>query len=121
MRGNALLGLLAASAFCALAGTASAHAILSRAAPAVGATVHAPVTALHLRFTERVEPTLCRVTLTDAAHHTIAVTNLTAEGDGRILGGQVASLAPGVYHVVWHAVSIDTHITEGDYTFIVTP
>lgn len=121
MKRAVLLGLLAASAFGALAGPASAHAILARAEPHVGASVHGPVTMLRLRFTERIEASLCRITLADAAHHTIAVTNLATEGDGRILAGHVANLAPGVYHLSWHAVSVDTHITEGDYSFTVTP
>jgi methionine-rich copper-binding protein CopC len=30
-------------------------------------------------------------------------------------------LKPGLYHVTWHAVSVDSHRTEGGYTFTVTP
>jgi methionine-rich copper-binding protein CopC len=30
-------------------------------------------------------------------------------------------LAPGDYKVVWRAVSIDTHVTEGDFAFHVRP
>ncbi len=26
---------------------------------------------------------------------------------------------PGAYHVRWHAVSVDTHKTEGNFTFTV--
>jgi methionine-rich copper-binding protein CopC len=83
--------------------------------------VHGAVTILRLRFTERIEPALCRLTLTNVGGQIIAVTNLAAEGDGRILAGHVAALTQGAYHVRWRAVSIDTHITEGDYSFIVAP
>jgi methionine-rich copper-binding protein CopC len=31
------------------------------------------------------------------------------------------SLAPGTYRVAWHVVSVDTHRTEGAYTFAVKP
>jgi methionine-rich copper-binding protein CopC len=116
-----LAAALLVSALCALTTPAFAHAFLARAEPAVGATVHDGLTALRLRFTERVESTLCRVTLINAAGQAVAVTNLTTEGDGRILAAHVAALAPGVYHVRWHAVSVDTHITEGDYSFTIAP
>ncbi|HVV33102.1 MAG TPA: copper resistance protein CopC [Vitreimonas sp.] len=115
-------GLLLASAFFALATPAFAHALLARAEPAVGATVHGQITTLRMRFTERIEPTLCRVTLVDAANHDIPVAALAAEGDGRILAAHITTpLAPGIYHVCWRAVSVDTHITEGDYSFTLAP
>jgi hypothetical protein len=30
-------------------------------------------------------------------------------------------LKPGIYHVRWHALSIDTHRTEGAFAFTVAP
>ncbi len=30
-------------------------------------------------------------------------------------------LSPGVYTVHWHAVSVDTHHTQGDFQFTVKP
>jgi methionine-rich copper-binding protein CopC len=30
-------------------------------------------------------------------------------------------LKPGRYRVTWHAVSVDTHRTEGKYNFLVVP
>jgi methionine-rich copper-binding protein CopC len=30
-------------------------------------------------------------------------------------------LAPGRYRVRWHVVSVDTHRTEGEYSFSVEP
>jgi copper resistance protein C len=121
MQRTFLWSLLAASAFCVLAATASAHALLARANPPVGASVKGPVTVLHLRFTERVEPSLCRLTVMDVAHHMIAVTDLASEGDARMLVARLPALAPGAYHVIWHVVSVDTHVTEGDYSFTVIP
>ena len=33
----------------------------------------------------------------------------------------LAPLAPGTYRVVWRVLSVDTHVTEGDFTFTVVP
>jgi copper resistance protein C len=33
----------------------------------------------------------------------------------------VPALAPGRYRVVWRVLSLDTHVTEGDFTFDVAP
>jgi copper resistance protein C len=30
-------------------------------------------------------------------------------------------LAPGSYKVIWRVLSVDTHVTEGDYKFRVAP
>lgn len=113
--------VLAAGAFIALAGTAAAHAMLSRAEPAVGASVRGPISVLRLRFSESVEPSLCRVTLQAAAGAQIAARDLSTEARGRILVAHVTPLPAGVYRVRWRAVSVDTHVTEGDYTITVTP
>ncbi len=32
-----------------------------------------------------------------------------------------AGLGAGMYKVVWRAVSVDTHVTQGDFTFRVEP
>jgi len=80
------------------------------------------VDTLRLRFTERVEPALCQLSLTDAEQHTVALGALRAEGGGRILAAHIdGALTPGAYRVHWRAVSVDTHITEGDYAFTVAP
>jgi len=39
----------------------------------------------------------------------------------RLVAAVPSALAPGVYKVSWRVVSVDTHSTEGDYTFEVKP
>jgi len=112
--------IVSAAALAALTSPAAAHAMLAHAEPPVGATIRGPVTALRLRFTERIEPALCRLVLVRDGRET-TLTELRAEGDGRILAAHVAALAPGAYTVRWRAVSVDTHTTEGDYSFTVAP
>ena len=42
-------------------------------------------------------------------------------GNSRASGNQLrvslGALGPGTYRVVWRVVSVDTHATEGDFTF----
>ena len=42
-------------------------------------------------------------------------------GDDKQLVLAVPTLAPGRYRVSWHVISVDTHRTEGDFTFTVGP
>ena len=114
--------LFAAGAFLALAGPAAAHAMLVRAIPAVGADVRDAPTELRLRFSERVERALCSITLADAAGHALGLGALALAPDGFTLIAPIRSgLGPGFYRVHWRAVSVDTHVTSGDFSFRVTP
>jgi hypothetical protein len=45
----------------------------------------------------------------------------TALDDGRMLSVKLKPLPPGVYAVEWHVTSVDTHKTEGHFTFTVKP
>jgi methionine-rich copper-binding protein CopC len=95
--------------------------MLAHAEPAVGATVRGPVTVVRLRFTERVEPALCRVTLVHDGRET-ALTHLETDHDTRVLVAFIPdALAPGLYSVRWRAVSLDAHTTEGGYDFTLAP
>jgi methionine-rich copper-binding protein CopC len=101
---------------------AFAHAQLEKAVPAVGATVASP-NEIRLKFSEGVEPRFSGVTL--AAEGGAAVP-LGPPGvdpaDNSVLIVKIAKpLAPGVYTVTWRAVSVDTHKTQGAFSFTVKP
>ena len=42
-------------------------------------------------------------------------------GDATVLIVTLPSLKPGKYKVVWKVVSVDTHLTSGDFIFQVAP
>jgi methionine-rich copper-binding protein CopC len=114
--------VIAAALLAALAGTALAHAQLQRAAPPVGATVRKAPDRVELWFSERLEPSLCRIEVRDAAGRRIDKNDAhAAPDDSRHLVATVGPLAPGQYKVAWRAVSVDTHVTEGDFTFTLAP
>lgn len=99
---------------------ASAHAFLDHAVPAVGSTVaHAPAQ-LSLWFTEGVEPAFSGVTVLNAAGRQVETGKAhRASGTNTELQVPVKQLPPGSYKVEWHVMSVDTHKTEGDYSFTV--
>ncbi len=114
---------IAASLAFALAATAAyAHAQLEKATPAVGSTVASPAE-IRLKFSEGVEPRFCTVTL---ASQDGAAAPLGRPGvdpaDNSVLIAKVGKTLPaGVYTVTWHAVSVDTHKTQGSFSFTVKP
>jgi copper resistance protein C len=93
----------------------SAHAFLDRAEPRVGNTVASPPRQVTLFFTQKLEPAFSNVTVTNAAGERVDT------GKPRVSGNQMSvSLRPGgsgTYHVNWHVLSVDTHTTDGNFTF----
>lgn len=105
-----------------LPSTAFAHAQLRQADPPVGAVVHSPPAQVELTFSEAVEPRISTVAIPDAAGVQVDKHDLhVAPGDAKRLAISLGALPPGIYTVVWHATSVDTHKTEGTFTFTVVP
>jgi len=101
---------------------AFAHAFLDHATPAVGSTIHAPPARVELWFTEELEPAFSTVRVLDQANR--RRDNGDAKVDPRdrtALRVSLPALAPGRYRVEWRVLSVDTHVTEGDFTFVIAP
>jgi methionine-rich copper-binding protein CopC len=96
---------------------AAAHAFLDHADPRVGSTVAAPA-AVTLTFTEPVEEAFSHVELLDAGGNKVDTAALEHPAPAT-LRVSVPALAPGEYTVRWAVVSVDTHPTEGKFTFSV--
>src|SRR5262245_24401193 len=97
---------------------ARAHAFLERAEPRVGSTVHASPPRVRLWFTERLERAFSDVQVQSAAGARVDRRDVTLDpGDPRVLQVSLPALPPGDYRVVWRALSIDSHVTEGDFRF----
>ncbi len=96
-------------------GEASAHAMLDHAEPRVGNKVATMPREVTLWFTQNLEPAFSTITVTDAAGKRVEA------GKTRVGGSQMSvSLRPGgsgTYHVKWHVVSVDSHTTDGSFTF----
>lgn len=104
-----------------IAAPAAAHALLERATPAAGSTVRHP-TAVVLSFSEELEPAFCRLQVDDARGHRVDRGDIHVSAtDTAVLEVTLPALPAGTYHVSWRVVSIDTHVTEGAFTFEVRP
>jgi methionine-rich copper-binding protein CopC len=94
-----------------------AHAHLKSQSPAADSTVSAPAE-LRLVFSEGVEATFTKVTLSKDGNN-VPVKSLATEGSDKktLVVTPQAPLTAGAYKVEWHAVSVDTHKSEGAYSF----
>jgi methionine-rich copper-binding protein CopC len=99
-----------------------APAFLDHAQPPVGSIVHAAPTRVEVWFSQDLEPAFSRLKVLDAAGKQVdRMDKSVPEGDRRRMTVSLNALAPGKYRVLWRALSVDTHVTEGDFTFEVAP
>jgi methionine-rich copper-binding protein CopC len=94
---------------------AAAHALLDHAEPRVGNKVAAAPREVTLWFTQNLETAFSTITVTNSAGQRVDT------GKTRVSGNQMAvSLRPGgtgTYHVTWRVLSVDSHTTDGSFTF----
>ena len=101
---------------------AAAHAFLDRAVPAVGSTVRGPPPRVTLWFTQSIEPAFSTVRVVDRDGRRDAHGDQRVDGeDDTRMTVSLRALPPGRYKVIWRVVSIDAHVTEGDFSFEVAP
>jgi len=117
-----LLMLLAMACHPGFVSFAAAHAFLDHAMPAVGSTVHEAPVQIKLWFTQRLEPAFSSVQVLDQSGKRLDKGDSRLDpADTELLLVSVPQLAPGKYRVTWRVLSVDTHVTEGDFTFDVVP
>jgi len=110
------------AATCVAAPLARAHAFLDHAAPAVGSTVRMPPTQVKLWFSQQLEPAFSTVRVVDRSNKRVDRDDAKLDsGDARVLQVSLPPLTPGRYRVVWRVLSVDTHVSEGDFAFDVAP
>ncbi len=114
--------LLHLVATLAVVTAADAHALLEQAMPPVGGAVSASPREIRLTFSEGVELRFSGIALATGDGRTIATGPVAAApGDDKQLILAIPPLAAGRYRISWHVVSVDSHRTEGEYTFTVAP
>ncbi len=104
-----------------VAAHASAHAFLQTSSPAVGATVARAPNQVVINFTEGVEPLFSTIEVQNQQGLPVQTGKPRLAGGDTHLAIDVQKLLPGTYTVTWHATAVDTHKTEGKFTFSVAP
>jgi copper resistance protein C len=103
-------------------GAAHAHAFLDHADPRVGNTVKSPPRAVALWFTQNLESAFSTIEVRDASGAQMNAGKASVDAsDRKLLRVPVKALPAGTYTVKWHVLSVDTHTTEGNFTFHVVP
>jgi copper resistance protein C len=95
---------------------AEAHAMLDHASPAVGSTISTPPGQVTLYFTEQLEPKFSGAEVRKGAGNRV---DRGVSVSGKVMRVSVGSLAAGTYTVTWHVLSVDTHKTQGSFSFTV--
>ncbi|HSU90650.1 MAG TPA: copper resistance CopC family protein [Sporolactobacillaceae bacterium] len=96
---------------------ASAHSFPESQTPSAGQKLAAAPAEVTINFDAPIEKLFAKLEVTGADGKNEAAGAPQISDDGRRMSVKVASLKPGDYIVKWAVVGIDTHHTEGSYTF----
>ena len=99
-----------------MSGTAAeGHAFLDHAEPRVGSTVPTAPRELSLSFTQKLEPAFSSVEVSDGNGARVDLGKPSVSAS--VMRVRLKQLSAGTYRVRWHVLSVDTHTTEGSFTF----
>ena len=97
----------------------SAHSFPESEAPAAGQTLNEPPSEVKIKYDAPIEKLFAQLAVIDASGRNLAQGAPAVSDDGYILTVKLPRLKPGNYLVKWRVVGIDTHHTEGSYSFSV--
>ena len=94
------------------------HAFPIRSDPRVGWTVTIAPPKVTIWFDGELEPAFSTITVYNSTKQQVDKGNSRVSGpDASVLEVDLPALGTGNYRVYWKALSKDTHVTEGDFTF----
>jgi methionine-rich copper-binding protein CopC len=118
---TAARAMVALAALLLGASAAWGHAFLDRAEPRVGSTVKSPPSQVRVWFSQDLEPAFSTVEVVNERGDRVDEGPAKADAANPVLlQVPLKPLRPGTYRVKWRVLSVDTHVTEGDFTFRVT-
>jgi methionine-rich copper-binding protein CopC len=97
----------------------SAHSFPESETPAAGQTLNEPPSEVRIKYDAPIEKLFAQLVVIDSSGQNLAQGAPTVSDDGYSLTVKVPPLKPGNYLVKWRVVGIDTHHTEGSYSFSV--
>jgi copper resistance protein C len=109
--------ILTTAAFLALATStlAQAHSMLDHAEPRVGSTIQSAPKEVALFFTQNLEAAFSSIEVSDSNGARVDQGKTRVSATTMRVG--LKHLPPGTYRVHWRVLSVDTHTTEGNFTF----
>jgi copper resistance protein C len=106
--------------FLALQSHAWAHAFLDHAEPKVGSTITSSPAEIKIWFTQELEPAFSKLEVQDAQGNEVDKKDAHLDDkDKTLFLVSLPQLPAGTYTVIWHAVSVDTHRTQGRFKFTI--
>ena len=110
--------MLVVLSLLSLVSTAAAHGVLERTEPPGGTTVKTAPAQVRLQFTGAIEPAYSQVRVLDGSGRRVDLGDSRVDPDNRaLLRVSLPVLPAGRYKVAWRVLSVDSHVTEGDFTF----
>ena len=98
---------------------ASAHSFPELEIPPAGATLSEPPAQITIKYDAPIEKLFASLEVLNSAGQNEAVGKPEVSPDGWKLSVPVNKLPPGEYTVQWNVVCVDTHHTQGSYSFTV--
>ena len=100
------------------AASALAHAMLDHANPRVGSSQPTGPREVTLWFTQKLEPAFSTVEVRNESGAVMSSGKAQVDrGDPTQMHVALKPMPPGTYKVIWRVLSVDTHRTQGDFTF----
>ena len=112
--GAALVAIVVSNPIVALA-----HSFPEKETPSAGQKVASPPSEVAIDFDAPIEKLFAKLEVAGADGANQAVGTPQISDDGIRMSVKVPALKPGDYTVKWAVVGIDTHHTQGSYTFTV--
>jgi methionine-rich copper-binding protein CopC len=113
---NRILKILVVVSTLLVPVTARAHAMLDHASPKVGSSSATAPHEVVLWFTENLEPAFSQIEVRSESGALVS-SGKAHLGAGNELHVALKALVPGTYKVSWRVLSVDTHRTQGDFSF----
>jgi methionine-rich copper-binding protein CopC len=96
-------------------GEAAAHAFLDHASPLVGSTVASAPSEVTLTFTQKLESSFSTMSVTNASGQRVDSGSVSVSGN--TMRVSIRAAGAGTYRVTWRVLSVDTHTTQGNFSF----
>jgi copper resistance protein C len=115
----ALLGGLMLGWIMSVALPVLAHSFPESESPAAGQTLTSSPSEIAVKFDAPIEKLFAKLDVLGPDTKNESVTKPEVSSDGYTLSVKVGTLKPGEYKVQWAVTCVDTHHTQGSYTFTV--